>query len=150
MFELRRHNVDKAHMPCSYTDLVSRHHTMKAAQAALEAAQAADPNGQRLFIVKPTRLVTGTGKLTGAYYRIKAACHPNGTTVTKRAKGFSDYPDLMALVSEGLLEIRNKGPRGGQTWHATRKGRRHMVKAETQIVSKENPETAKFINRVFQ
>ena len=49
-------------------------------------------------------------------------------SVTKRQKGFSDYPQLMELVNEGLLEIRNRGPRGGQTWHATRKGRRAVAK----------------------
>jgi hypothetical protein len=72
--------------------------------------------------------MTSTGLLTGAYYLISAACHRGGATVTKRAKGFSDYGDLMALVEDGMLEIRHRGPRGGQTWHATRKGRRAIVK----------------------
>ncbi len=130
MFELRRHNPARRYDPTGYTDLLSRHHTAKAAQTALDAAQQTDPNGPRCFVVNPAMLKTGTGRLTNAYYLIQYACHRNGTTVTKRQKGFSDYPDLMCLVGKGLLEIRHNGPRSGQTWHATRKGRRAIAKVE--------------------
>ncbi len=128
MFELRCHNPKRRYDPTGYTDLISRHHTAKAAQIALDAAQQRNPSGPRCFVIKPTTLKTGTGRLTNAYFLIDTACHRNGVTVTKRQKGFSDYGDLMCLVENGLLETRNKGPRGGMTWHATRKGRRAIAK----------------------
>ncbi len=130
MFELRRHNTDRLYDEAGYNDLLSRHYTAKAAQTALDAAQQADPSGPRYFVTKPATLKTSTGRLTNAYYLVSAACHHNGVTVTKRQKGFSDFPNLMALVKEGLLETRNRGPRGGRTWHATRKGRRALSKVD--------------------
>ncbi len=130
MFELRRHNPAHRYDPTGYTDLISRHHTAKAAQTALDATQQADPSGPRCFVTKPAMLKTTTGRLTNAYYLISAARHRNGVTVTKRQKGYSDFPDLMALVGKGLLETRNKGPRGGRTWHATRKGRQALSKCD--------------------
>ena len=130
MFELHRHNPKRRYDPTGYTDLISRHHTAKGAGEALDAAQQADPSGPRYFVTKPTTLLTGTGRLTNAYWLIEWAKSRFGVTVTKRQKGFSDYPQLTELVAEGLLEVRNKGPRGGQTWHATRKGRRAVAKVD--------------------
>ena len=137
MFELKRHNG-------TGYETISRHHTPKAATRALDAATLSNPpptprfDGPyptyplegRYFIAKPTTLITSTERLTNAYWLINWARSRDGVSVTKRQKGFSDYPQLMELVAEGLLETRNNGPRGGQTWHATRRGRRAVAKVD--------------------
>ncbi len=124
------------HKGYGYTETISKHRTASAANRALESAIRSAPHitrtsplAGRYFVKKPTTLLTSAGIFTLAYYRISAACASEGIHVTRRAKGFSDYSDLMNLVSEGLLEIRNRGPRGGKTWHATRRGRRAIAKA---------------------
>ena len=128
MFDLMRHTGTTP-----WVETISRHRTGKAAKAALEAAKKGNPGWEftgRYFIVKPTTLLTSTGRLTNAYWLIHWAKARDGVSVTKRQKGFSDYPQLMELVAEGLLENGNKGPRGGATWHATRKGRRAVAKVD--------------------
>ena len=130
MFDLMRHTATHP-----WVETISRHHTGKTATAALGAAEKRNPRPEsaivgRYFIAKPTTLLTSTGRLTNAYWHIEWAKDRAGVSVTKRQKGCSDYPQLMELVNEGLLEIRNRGPRGGQTWHATRKGRRAVAKVD--------------------
>ena len=119
--------------------LVSSHRTLKAAELAMKKLESSDSPDLKhwekphRFIVKPTTLVTGTGRLTHAYWLVKAAATRAGTTVTKRQKGFSDFGDLMSLTNEGLLEIRFNGPRGGKTWHATNKGRRALANYDSTV-----------------
>jgi len=119
--------------------LVSSHRTMKAAELAMKKLEAIDSPDLKYWekpqrwIMKPTTLVTGTGRLTNAYWLVKAGATRAGTTVTKRQKGFSDFGDLMSLVHEGLLEIRFTGPRGGKTWHATSKGRRALATGDSTV-----------------
>ena len=134
MFILKRHIDDYGH-----TETVSRHRSLKAAQIAKADDENRHPLPHlyrltsKLFIVKPTTLITGTGRYTNAFYLIAAATHRDGATVTERNKGFSNYADLMALVTEGLLEVRDTGPRGGKRWHATRKGRRAVEAARVVL-----------------
>ena len=77
----------------------------------------------------PLTLITGTGRLTNAFYHIKAGGDRCGTACQRRRGGYSDHNELSALVGEGMLEIRYTGPRGGQRWHATSRGRRAVAKA---------------------
>ncbi len=129
-YTLREHTLASP-----YIKTLSRHRTLKAAKAAKQRAEKRNPPPQyalvgRYFIVKPVTLITGTGNFTNAYYHVRWGKNRNGTTVTRRARGYSDYPELMGLVAAGLLEVRPTGPRGGDRWHATRQGRRAVAKAE--------------------
>ena len=132
MFTLRVHTL-----AAPYIAPVSQHRTLKAAKAAKASAEKRNPPGRygaplaahRYQIVKPTTLRHSTGRYTNAFYLIAAAMHRGGAVVTSRARGFSNFGDLMDLTREGLLETRYCGPRGGRTWHATSKGRRAVATA---------------------
>ena len=136
MFTLRIH-TDSYH-PTNYTEVISRHRTLGAAKTAKTAAEKRNPPPEyaltgRFFITKPVTLLTGTGRFTNAYYHISAGAKRAGTTVTRRRGGYSDFNELAGLVSAGLLEVRYTGPRGGQAWHATDKGRRAIAKVKTSV-----------------
>ena len=130
-YTLKRHLDNFGHI-----ETTSRHRTLKTAKAAKARAEERNPPPNsyhltgRYLIIKPTTLITGTGRPTNAFYHIKWGQSRDGTSVTRRAGGYSDYPELMALVTTGLLEVRSTGPRGGDRWHTTRQGRRAVAKAE--------------------
>lgn len=67
-------------------------------------------------------------KTTNTFYVLHAAAK-GGTTPTRRQKGWSDYDIFITLLKRGWIETRSTGPRGGKTYHATRKGRYHLNRA---------------------
>jgi hypothetical protein len=68
------------------------------------------------------------GCLTETYHVLHAAAR-GGTTVTRRAGGWSNFNIVEALMRRGWIEPRPTGPRGGKVYFATRKGRYHMRRA---------------------
>jgi hypothetical protein len=73
-------------------------------------------------------------RLTNTGWILDAASTHGGTTITQRQKGYSDSDLFDSLDDAKWIEPRRTGPRGGVTWHATRRGRYHLNKARTLIV----------------
>ena len=62
------------------------------------------------------------GRATAAHQKLLDGQTPDGARVVRRAKGFSDYDVVNALVRAGWLEARATGPRGGVRWFTTAAG----------------------------
>ena len=62
------------------------------------------------------------GRTTAAHQKLIDGQTAEGARVVRRAKGFSDYDVINALVREGWLEARATGPRGGTRWFTTPAG----------------------------
>lgn len=75
-------------------------------------------------------------RLTNTGYILAAAATRDGTKVTRRQKGYSDSDLFDRLDRIEWIEPRATGPRGGITWHATRRGRYHLKKARAAIANK--------------
>ncbi len=66
------------------------------------------------------------GKPTNFLYLVKAGLTPEGATVSRRKKGYSDFKDIQALITAGILEPRKVGPRGGIRYFTTPAGTEAM------------------------
>ena len=62
------------------------------------------------------------GRTTAAHQKLLDGQTADGARVIQRAKGFSDYGVINALVRAGWLEARATGPRGGTRWFTTAAG----------------------------
>ena len=62
------------------------------------------------------------GKKTNAFYLLEDGLGADGLSVSRRKKGFTNYPKIQDLVRAGLLERRSAGPRGGDRWFTTPDG----------------------------
>ena len=62
------------------------------------------------------------GRTTAAHQKLLDGQTAEGAQVCRRAKGFSDYGVINALVRAGWLEARASGPRGGVRWFTTAAG----------------------------
>ena len=62
------------------------------------------------------------GRTTAAHQKLLNGQTAEGARVCRRAKGFSDYDVVNALVRAGWLEARASGPRGGTRWFTTPAG----------------------------
>jgi len=74
-------------------------------------------------------------RMTNTGYILAAAATRDGTKVTRRQKGYSDSDLIYGLDRIKWIEPRATGPRGGITWHATRRGRYHLKKARAAIAA---------------
>ena len=62
------------------------------------------------------------GRTTAAHQKLLDGQTAAGACVVRRAKGFSDYGVINALVRAGWLEPRATGPRGGTRYFTTAAG----------------------------
>ena len=62
-------------------------------------------------------------KKTSAYFKLMDGMQDGGTTVTRRAKGYSDHNVIQSLVGRGFLEGKQCGPRGGTRYFTTLAGK---------------------------
>ena len=69
------------------------------------------------------------GKKTNAFYLLKDGLADDGLNVSRRGKGFGNYPKIQELVRAGLLERRSAGPRGGDRWFTTPDGAIALIDA---------------------
>jgi hypothetical protein len=69
------------------------------------------------------------GKITEAGCVLHAACF-DGQTVTRRARGFSNYVVFQQLVVAGYAKQKPTGPKGGLRLHATKAGRAALIAAK--------------------
>jgi len=61
-------------------------------------------------------------KKTTAYVKLIEGQHPNGATVRRRGRGYSDFDVIENLIRVGWLEKRAAGPRGGTRYFTTNAG----------------------------
>ena len=66
--------------------------------------------------------LTYQGRTTAAHQKLIDGQTTEGARVVRRAKGFSDYGVINALVRAGWLEPRATGPRGGTRYFTTAAG----------------------------
>jgi hypothetical protein len=62
-------------------------------------------------------------KKTSAYFKLIDGMQDGGTTVTRRAKGYSDHNVIQILVGKKFLEGKQCGPRGGTRYFTTPAGK---------------------------
>lgn len=62
-------------------------------------------------------------KKTSAYFKLMDGMQDGGTTVIRRAKGYSDHNVIQSLVVRGFLEGKQCGPRGGTRYFTTLAGK---------------------------
>jgi hypothetical protein len=70
---------------------------------------------------RPLKLRVGT-RMTKAFYKLCDGLQPEGARIVRRARGYSDYDVVAALVRQKLMEIRYVGPRGGARYFTTSAG----------------------------
>lgn len=71
------------------------------------------------------KLYIGSRK-TKAYQILERGCTDEGATVTRRAKGWTDFDVIKNLMNAGWLEPRAAGVRGGTRYFTTPAGRAQM------------------------
>jgi len=77
--------------------------------------------------------LTRGSKLTLNADRLEAGLMKEGAQVTRRAKGFSDYSDFVNLVGAGYMELKLIGPKGGQRFVTTEKGKQALSSAKESV-----------------
>jgi len=73
--------------------------------------------------------ITIAGKPTLAASRLVAGLAQDGTEPTRRAKGFTDFGDLMNLVQAGFMQVKPIGPKGGKRFLTTPEGQAALKNA---------------------
>jgi len=68
-------------------------------------------------------------KLTSSANLLAEGRTSEGFGVTRRRGGYSNYADIIKLERLGWIEARSVGPRGGQRWFTTRKGKINHTRA---------------------
>ena len=71
------------------------------------------------------KLYIGSRK-TKAHEILERGCTDEGATVTRRAKGWTDFDVIKNLISAGWLEPRQVGVRGGTRYFTTAAGREQI------------------------
>ena len=61
-------------------------------------------------------------KKTTAYLKLIEGQRPDGATVQRRARGYSDFDVIENLIRVGWLEKKSAGPRGGARYFTTSEG----------------------------
>ena len=89
---------------------------------------------ERETMTKYPALVKGHRNPTERYWVLLDASRRTGATPTRRGGGWTNYPTIRELLDVEWLEKRHTGPRGGITYHATRKGRYHLRKARIKQI----------------
>ena len=65
-------------------------------------------------------------RFTHAHDLLVTGLEADGASVTRRAKGYSDFDVIRNLVRLGWLEPRNAGPRGGVRYFTTPAGKAQL------------------------
>jgi hypothetical protein len=61
-------------------------------------------------------------KKTAAYVKLIEGQHPDGATIQRRGRGYSDFDVIENLIRVGWIEKRAAGPRGGARYFTTTAG----------------------------
>jgi hypothetical protein len=72
-------------------------------------------------------------RYTTAYFKLAEGLDPEGATIRRRARGYSDYHIVEALVDSGLMCVRHEGPRGGARYFTTPLGALEMDKSRKLV-----------------
>lgn len=72
-------------------------------------------------------------RLTNAAWKLEGGLESDGAMVHRRAKGFTDYNTIVALLKAGWLETKYTGPRGGARYYTTKSGLAALEAAKKRV-----------------